>query len=425
MTKYSRLKQRRLLKGGCALVLFSALLIIYWISVPNAFNTVRENRRFFDSDGEFITRQFRQGKTYTHRDHLLYHILGTLLYQSADSITTLSRDPVIVHKILSVFFGAAGITLLFLIGLKLNGQIVPSLLAALFVAGSAGYWFFSATIDTYIPALCCSILTLGAALLALREDKTMYYIVWGSAMGLAFLFRTDGVLLASSGAAFFGSRKPIWRKLLLVILFGAIVAIGGYMVFAHHFYNVPFKDIPAWSTGYGERQEAGSDWGILANVTWKNLQLGLVNQQFYTILLPGLESTRDSRIYKMMAELRYGTPALMIYLTFLILLLGSVLFRVVTYLKHQQWAKTIPVVLAVLWFFSRTLFYTWWNPYEPFLFAVMSIPALWLLCLFVLQDDTKNTYLYYARLLGILLITTLVWLHNLLHFMLPLRALPI
>ena len=79
-------------------LLFVAMLSVYGYSVPGSFNTVEENRRFFDSDGEFITRQFRQGRTFTHNDHLLYHILGKWLFTHAENIPGIRKDPVSSHK---------------------------------------------------------------------------------------------------------------------------------------------------------------------------------------------------------------------------------------------------------------------------------------------------------------------------------------
>src|SRR5215470_20118179 len=59
-----------------ALPLFAVALVVYMSALPASFNTQYENRIFFDSDGEFIVRQFRQGSSYTHNDHLLYHVLA-------------------------------------------------------------------------------------------------------------------------------------------------------------------------------------------------------------------------------------------------------------------------------------------------------------------------------------------------------------
>jgi len=409
-----------LLKNGTAVVLFGVFAVIYWVSVPNGFNTVRENRRFFDSDGEFITRQFKQGSTYTHQDHLLYHILATTLHASSDYVPGLPKDPVAVHKILSVFFGALGITCLFLFGLMMTKRLLPSLLAALFVAGSAGYWFFSATIDTYVPSLCFCIVALGLTLKWLTDQSMSTSVTLGASMGIAFLFRTDGFLLGSLGLAGLGIRRRWYAKLLPIVLAGAIVSGVGYAGLAHHVYKIDYKDVPSWSRGHLDRREVGENWGVIKNLTLENIKLVLVNQVFYTVFLPGLESTADPDFCKTMTAFRYGGLILSAYLLFLLLIVASTIAALVRYWRNRQLTQSLPIVLGLSWFISRTLFYTWWNPYEPFLFAVMSIPALWLFCLIFLQEKPHTS----LRLGGMTLIVILVWGHNLAHLILPLRALP-
>ena len=89
-------RARPLVLVALSLVMFTVLVGVYWISVPHEFNTVRENRRFFDSDGEFITRQFREGETFTHETHLLYHVIGSELYQV---FLPFERGwPVVIHQ---------------------------------------------------------------------------------------------------------------------------------------------------------------------------------------------------------------------------------------------------------------------------------------------------------------------------------------
>jgi hypothetical protein len=409
------------LKSAISLVLFAMFAMLYWVSVPSGFNTVRENRRFFDSDGEFITRQFKQGKTYTHQDHLLYHVLASFLYAHADHIPGLPQDPVVVHKLLSVFFGALGVTGLFVFGMLVTGSIAAALLAALFVAGSAGYWFFSATIDTYVPSLCCGIAALGMTLKWLDDHRIASGVIVGTSMGLSFLFRTDGFLLGSLGLVLLNMRKHFWSRVASVTLAGALVSVVGYALLAHYCYDVAFQDVPAWSRGHLDRREVGDQWGVMRNLTLENTALVLVNQTFYTVLLPGLEATTDPDVRRTMADLRYGQWSLAVYLLFLLVVLASSIRTFVRGVQTRQWTQSLLIIQGVLWFFSRTLFYTWWNPYEPFLFAVMSLPALWLLCLLFLREQTHSAFW-----LGLMtLIVILIWVHNLAHLILPLRALPV
>ena len=73
------------------------------------------------------------------------------------------------------------------------------------------------------------------------------------------------------------------------------------------------------------------------------------------------------------------------------------------------------------------IFYTWWDPYDPFLFAVMSAPALWLVFILYLKGSSRasggSSRADVARLWVGCAVVALVWAHNLAHMILPLRAL--
>lgn len=420
---------RRVLRPhhGIALVLFLGMVLVYNNSVPGRFNTVYDNRRFFDSDGEFITRQFNQGKTFTHNDHLLYHILGRLLYDHSDHIPSVSANPVSAHKALSVVAGALGVMLLFLFGRRFTGRSFPALAAALWIGGSASYWFFSATIDTYLPNLCASILALGLAMKCLRDQRVSSYVWMGTAMGLAFLLRTDSFLLASLILVVAGkSRDRLGAGLAACIAAGALVSLAGYAWLAHVFYNVPPGDLIVWALGHVDRPEAAKEWGVLANLAPANFRLAALNQSLYGVILPGLYNVRSTDIMSAMGAVKTGLPMLWTYLAFMVVVLATVVVVVWRAAKNRTWSPAILLALAVAWFLSRTGFYAWWDPKDPFLFAVLSLPALWILLLLFLGKEPAGNVRpkmsnVRAGLVG--LMALLIWVHNLLAMVMPLRAL--
>jgi hypothetical protein len=202
-----KLSRNTLLNYFTPTFLFIAFVAIYSVSVPGKFNTIYESRKYFDSDGEFITRQFGQGKIFTHNDHLLYHLLGKSIYKAIPALED-SEDYVTPHKAMSVFFGALGVVFFYIFGLLITKRFIISLLSALLFAGTAGWWFFSATIDTYIPCLSVSIPVLGLATLALHGRNTrLISLVIGALAGLAFLFRTDSILLVFMGVYLINNRE--------------------------------------------------------------------------------------------------------------------------------------------------------------------------------------------------------------------------
>jgi hypothetical protein len=399
-----------------ALLLFASLLFVYSISVPPSFNTRYENRRYFDSDGEFITRQFFQKKTYTHNDHLLYHLLASGLYRLTATPPAQPYDSVPQHRWLSIVAGSLGVTVLFLFGRRFCRSKSGGLAAALLIGGCAGWWYFAATIDTYLPHLVLAIAALGFALMALERQRHRDYAFLGTFMGLAFLFRTDAFLLAALGVVAFAAG---WRKaasrLAVCATFGVVFGLLPYAVLAHNFYNVPWSAIPAWASL--PRQDAAvHKWGTLNNVRKETLLLAAANQAVYTVILPGLELTRDPHPIALFQK----TAALVVLLLYAVLL-------VLVFIRALQLRRWWWIALSILWFLSRTTFYAWWDPEEPFLFACLSLPALWMLIVTFVEippstsNSTTSRYAAAIRIAFVFVVAVIFWWHNYHTMIVPLR----
>jgi hypothetical protein len=388
------------------------LLMFFWVlyfeSIPASFNTRYENRRFFDSDGEFITRQFFQGKTYTHNDHLLYHLLARGLYNLTATPPAHPYDSVPQHRWLSITAGAFGIATLFVFGKCLTRSTLGALAASVMIGGCAGWWFFSATIDTYLPHLGVSVAAFGFALLALKRQKMSDYFYLGICMGLAFLFRTDAFLLVFLAIVAFadGWIRSGWR-LLACAISGATVGLLGYAILAHTFYGVPWNDVTSWAFSHTERPGIKKyEWGSMTNIQLNTMGLTLANQCVYTVILPDLETTR---IPNVVAAFHNHFGILVLYA---ILILAAVIHLI---WKRKWWL----LAMILLWIFSRTVFYTWWDPNEPFLFACLSLPALWVLILdFVSSAKRRSDF---VRIGLVVIVSALIWWNNYHTMILPFR----
>lgn len=407
------------------LVLFIGFAAIYAHSIPGRFNTVHQNRKYFDSDGEFITRQFVQDKIFTHNDHLLYHILAKALYKAIPALEE-SGDAVTPHKALSVFFGALGVVFLYLFGFLVTKQFLLSLLCAMCFGGTAGWWFFSATIDTYIPCLSVSIPVLGLAMLALKGRGTrLMSLGIGIMAGLAFLFRTDSVLLIFMSAYLIRNQKTFIRDGIMAAIAGVMVGITGYAVLSHLFYDIPINvtAMSEWITGAMLRPESTERiWGVATNLTMPNFALMLVNQCFYTILIPGLMSTREPAFYS--AYSLSGWVSLLLWMATILTALYHIGSRICRGSGSDRCFSIITAALAFIWFLSRLLFYTWWDPRDPFLFAVMAMPALWIIVLLgfcYAREQVLDEWKWRAHLALLVLFSLSVWIHNYLNMINPLR----
>jgi len=403
--------------------LMLALFLVYFHAIPRSFNTTYENRRFFDSDGEFIVRQFRQNSYYTHNDHLLYHVAARGLHRYPHALG-LGTNPVRIHLFMSSLAGALGITLLFLAGQRLLSR-PQALAAALAIGGCSGWWFFSSTIDTYLPCLAASILALILALRTLDHPSRVLHAAMGAAMGLAFLFRTDSFLLVSLGLVFLDRKNRRWSFFFSAAIAGLVVAGAGYALLAHRFYGIPWTEIPAWAMGGFDRPETRSQqtWGQWSNLSVSNIGLALVNQLFYTIALPHMASTRSTAWWS-----TYTGAGQIVQFIILIVWIGTLALsirHVVGRWKDGSAQAALVFAVASTWMVSRTIFYAWWDPADPFLFAVMILPAFWLLLVLALQAVNASGSARLIRLgtIATMLLAIIIGLHNVRYLIIPFRKL--
>lgn len=406
-----------------ALALFIALFLVYWLAIPDHFNEIYNNRRFFDSDGEFITRQFAQGKTFTHNNHLLYHVAASILYKSGLAIVP-------AHKFLSVFFGALGVSILYVGGRYWLGRSVPAVVAALFVGGSAGYWFFSSSIDTYVPHIASGAAAILAALVCLRTQRVAAYFALGALLGLAFLFRTDGFLVGVTAIVLFDRPRAIGPRLAALLAGGILVGLIGYAVLAWLFYGISpsgavafaFPDRPEMATGM---------WGRWANVDAGTLWLTFINHALYAVVMPGVDTTRSADLFAAYGPAWSGAIMPLVWTVFLVALIVRAGVSVPRHAQISNKERRDHLWLALLaagWFLPRIVFYTWWDPNDPFLFACTSLPAIWLLWLLALGPQRSETAAerpaqspFWFRLSAAAFVAAL-WLHNFLYLILPMRA---
>ena len=398
-----------------AVPLFAVALVVYVNALPASFNTRYENRIFFDSDGEFIIRQFRQGSSYTHNDHLLYHVLAKAVVQLAAPAAGGEPDIVGGHLALSVFLGALGVAMLYLGGVWLGGDPRAALTSAVLLGGTAGYWFFSSTIDTYVPHLLAAMVALLLALKCLRDQRLVDYGWLGLAASVAFLFRTDAALLATLGIVAFADRPTpsrACRRLGLCAGVVAVIGFGGYALLANIYYGVAMEHVFSWMLGIGARPEAAKGtWGTIHNLTAHNLFLTALNHLSYAVLIPGVENTRSIRVFNHYAALGPGLVSWVASLVMgLVMAIGLAAAAARRDAEHVRWV----LVLVAAWIVPRVAFYCWWDPHDPFLFAVMSLPGVWLIAFAFAGYDGGGALSGNAsyRWIFVLLLAIAVWLHN-------------
>ncbi len=401
-----------------AIAFLACIGIVYWFSIPLDFNLKYEGRKFFDSDGEFIIRQYLQRKIFTHNNHILYHFLAA---KACDALGCGDNAHAIaaVHKSFSVAFGVLGVaTVLFSYWWWL-GRFLPALATALFLGGSASYWFFSASIDTYVPHVAIALITVWLSLLALRSDRHWIYIALGLAIGVAFLLRTDGALCGVLAVVAIAHKGGRWTRLLLCAVSGAAIGVIGYTLIAILHYHVAPTELVPWALGHLDRPEVGSGvWGSVSNLSASSLWLIFLNTFLYSIFIPGIEATRSSDFILHYRELVGGllVPGLWVF---------TAAWAVVSQFGARRRDREGMWLIGVagIWFVPRIVFYTWWDPFDPFLFPILSLPSLLLLILALLgRYRCAHERARSSASVGLVsVLALLVWLHNGFYLIMPLR----
>jgi hypothetical protein len=398
-----------------AVPLFAVALVMYANVLPASFNTRLENRVFFDSDGEFITRLFREGSTYTHSDHLLYHVLAKEVVRLAPPAPSGEPDIVGAHLALSVFFGALGVVTLYLGGLWLGGDPRATLASAVLLSGTAGYWFFSSTIDTYVPALWAAMVALLLSLKCLRDQRLVDYGWLGLAAAVAFLFRTDAALLATLGIVAFADRPTpsrACRRLGACAGVVVVIGLGGYTLLANVYYGVAVENVFGWMLGFRARPEVTMGFcGTVQNFKANSLFLTVLNHLSYAVVIPGIENTRSIRALDHYAALGPGLFSWAASVVMgLVIAMGLAATAARKNAGHVRWV----LALVAAWIVPRVAFYCWWDPGDPFLYAVMSLPGLWLIAFgFATYAGGSARFGNPSyRWIFVLLLAIIVWFHN-------------
>jgi hypothetical protein len=417
---------------GTALGLALTLGVVYARSMPptlyvespsgNSLARVLGKEPYFESDGAFIVRQFRQQRTFTHNDHVLYHVLARTWHRWSGGTPA---DAVAPHLALSIVAGALGASLLVIAGYQVASQLLPALLSAGLVGGAASYWFFASTIDTYLPSLLFSILALSLAVRCVDTQRLGSYAAMGAAAGVAFLLRTDAILLAPLIVVAVQARRGRIARVAICGLAAALVGGGGYALLAHYAYDVPYSNAWSWATASLHRPQASLGiWASTNNLSMQTLGLTLANHLVYGVVLPGLDMTRVANVLDAGRSSSSGSMAFVAYVA----LCAVALVRSGILASASQGGRTrLLLGVAALWLLARIGFYAWWNPHDPFLFAVMSVPALWLLWIlpFSAPGRTPRSTLLRLTFGTLALAVPLVWWHNFQVLIGPVWTMPV
>lgn len=395
-------------------MIFLIAFFIYSFSIPGSFNNIYENRDYFNSDGEFITRQFNKGINLTHQHHILYHVLAKTIYHFGLPLG-LPHNPIFVHKLLSVFFGALGLVFFYKCILLFTSDRRHSLLFTCLLGVSASYWFFSATIDTYIPALAFTIISFFFAIKCFMNDKSVDYILLGISTSIAILFRIDNILLLCFvWIPLLFSRK---KKLNLLYFSSMLILVGIflYMITSKFVYNIEFSNFIGWIL---QKRIGGGLWATPQNFSLYNFTLLIVNHLLYSIAIPSVNTIKNIN-----PLINYQSITGFLFFIYFLAMLSFLLIKVKQIIKNfKEYSLLVKVgLMSLIWLITRIVFYCWWDPADSFLFTVNSLPAIWLVysALFYYISNKKGRIFFIKPKHLLLSLLLIILINNIFYLIIP------
>lgn len=360
------------------LILTLGALYFFSFELSSPVNGVgRGPRELFEQDSRYILESLLEEKRYAFnpQHHLLYHVLVERSYGLFKPLV--GKEPEGVYRFLKVFTLLTGLAFLFALSWTLRemGLSLAPRAGCVALAGvSVSAWFHFAGFETHSLPLAATMLYLGAVFRLVRKG--------GFGAGGAGLLAGSLVFAALC-------RVDLWRLTLLTVpllaapslrahrrwLAAALVAVlvlggAGYGLLAKLYFGAPWREVPAMLFHRTERASLRPGLMQFRNFTSGGFSKMTRAASFYSLAAPvGKEDFRSplaSVARKPAAWPAFGVVAAL-WLWVLAGIPGSV--------------KRRDLFGGMLWLHwgVALLFYTWFNPEEPFLWLLGFLPFFILL----------------------------------------------
>lgn len=356
-----------------ALIFFVGIVFYYFSIIPNFEPS--KSLEMFGNDHFWIILQYQHSSDRHHNHHILYHILAKQIRVGLWLAWSV-KHPMYAFKLVSALFGALGLVFFYICLLRLWIDKGLAQLFTVLFGLLASYYYFSSTIDTYIPAVAASIVVMLFLIQCLSEDGKQHYIYLGFALGIAVLFRLDNVLLVPLALLPIAlSRKVISSFFYCSI--GLITGALAYLILAIQIYELSYIEFFDWV--FERRIDADSKG--LASVSNFNLSdfiTVLKNHILYSLIFEsGYRDNSGRSLFELSIIVKRVLSGCFYAITFIVIL-------VFTHKCVKKEVQVTPlfrnvILILVVWIVSRILFYLWFNPVEPFLFTTKTVVPVWML----------------------------------------------
>jgi hypothetical protein len=393
--------------------IIGALVLIYAASfgIDSPVNGLGKVYEVFDQDSRYIIKALAGNVPYewNAQNHIFYHWLtdkGFHLWQRGFGGGLASA-----YLFLKLFTAATGLCFLVTLRVFLRevGVGVVHRLAMLPLAGlSVAVWFHFSGFETSGLTMPFFVLFLIAFLRRVRrrdESLANHAMLVGSLL-FAFWTRSDQWRLpvAAGFTLFLPQTRGLRRGLVLdLLLFGVLLPVG-FALLASSYFHLPLAQAVRKVSERHDRAELAPMLANRGNLAPRNLLRVARANAVYSFIMP--IANHPSPFSGKLTGLLHSPLSISA-------LLGVVSLLVVTAARSLRRLVSGDAFHLVLWsaWIMGWLFYTWFNPYEPFLwilqFGVLEIAAL---------ADTWPSRRTASTIAPLVIVVALVVLHNTVFF---------
>ncbi|MES2767367.1 MAG: glycosyltransferase family 39 protein [Bacteroidota bacterium] len=373
------------------IIIFFAALAVYGFTLSRSIGTTHDSIEYINSIDAITARMLHQENQHVnshaikdwemevfHPHHLLYNpaAAGWVVLLRLSGITL---DSVILVAFLNAIFGAAGVSVFYLLlRNRMQGSVFESAAGSLLVLACFGYWFHSVVIEVYIIPVFFLLLAL--YFLTHPKPNVKTFLAVGFFHGAAILFHQIHVLffLPVLGIVLLQHRSRNITFLKSIAGYSAaIIPVVGipYLYVVFGFLNFSsIQDIQYWTTRYASE---GSAWSPFALTTFAKAAFGFCRSIVggnFAFAIPEVQSLMkrlfaDNNMEDEIYLVRHINIGFAYFLGFITITVFAWLFYLV--FKNRKTIGTFrlkftPVALAAfLWFLPYAAFFCFWVPQSP------------------------------------------------------------
>jgi len=345
----------------------------------------------FEYDSIEYALQLEEGKLVDifHPHHLLYNYFKWLIYNLLKNNGFIGRS-LLVSQVFNAFFGALGISFLFLTVIFITKDFFVSLLSSIFLCFCYGYWYCSVFGGVRVMGVSFLILTFGLLVYSIFNEERSFlkniflFVLISIFHSLAiFSHQTNAMFIIVVITGLFFKRDTFFKKIIYLVLYSVVLFIivaGLYCYIGITVYHLRSIDkFYLWLTSYTRVE------------TW-----GKLTTESLPLTANGIKTVFIGSLYK--NDVFFGPIKnkdivnIFIYSLWFI----GIYFVLFSYKILKKYL--VVVLMCLIWLLFYVLFFIWWEP-GNFEFWISSLPPFIILISLSVSDLLNKWKFFYLKVI--------------------------